>query len=149
MANEVLLKSRAVITAQDNTASLDATYDPNSASYTGGTPAVIDNTYDGGSENAKGAEHLNLILHVTTGPATAGGAEVWYSESEDSTNYTQWKYSHTVADTITATTDGDDVYYDAGLFVLSAQYTKLAINSVDYDIGDCTLFAYPKLMEIQ
>ena len=149
MANEILIKSRPAITAQDNTVSLDASFDPNSASYTGGTPTVIDNTYDGGAENAKGADHLNLILIVTTGPATAGGAEIWFSESEDGTNYTKYKYSHTIGDTITATTAGDGIYYAAGMFVLKAQYIKLAVNAVTYDIGDCTLMAYPKLQEMQ
>lgn len=149
MANEILQKSRVTITAQDNSSSLDETYDPNSGSYTGGTPTVIDNTYDGGSENAKGAEILNLELLVTTGPTTDGGAEIWYSTSEDGTNYTRFKYSHTVGDDIIATTGGDGYRYIAGIFVLTAQYTKLAVNAVDYDIGDCTLYATPKLMEAQ
>jgi hypothetical protein len=146
MANEILIKSRAAITAQDNTASLDASYDPNHASYTGGTPEEIDNTYDGGTENAKGADYLNLILFVDDAQATAGGAEIWYSESEDGTNYTRYRYSHTVGETLSTT---DDLYYDAGIFVLKAQYTKLAVNAVDYDIPDCTLMAYPKLPELQ
>ena len=149
MANEILLKSRAVITAQDNTANLDETFDPNHASYTGGTPTVIDNTYDAGTENAKGADYVNLILLVTTGPATLAGAEIWYSESEDGTNYTQYKYSHTVGDDIIITTAGDLLRYDAGMFVLKAQYTKLVVNAALYDIPDCTLFAYPKLYEAQ
>jgi len=78
--------------------------------------------------------------------ATAGGAEIWYSESEDGTNYTRYRYSHTVGETLSTT---DDLYYDAGIFVLKAQYTKLAVNAVDYDIPDCTLMAYPKLPELQ
>jgi len=146
MANEILVKSRAAITAQDNSSSLDASYDPNDGSYTGGTPTVIDNTYDGGSENAQGADYLNLILFVDDAPATEGGAQIWYSESEDGTNYTRYRYSHTVGDAISTT---DDYYYDAGIFVLTAQYTKLAVNAVDYDIVDCTLMAYPKLLEVQ
>ena len=146
MANEVLIKSRAAITAQDNTASLDATYDPNSASYTGQAPTVIDNRISGGSDNAKGADYLNLILFVDDAQATAGGAEIWYSESEDETNYTRYRYSHTIGETLS---DTDDLYYDAGIFVLKAQYTKLAVHAVGYDIPDCTLFAYPKLPELQ
>ena len=144
MANEVLIKSRAAITAQDNTASLDEDYDPNHASYTGQAPTVIDNTI--GATNGNGADYLNLILFVDDAQATAGGAEIWYSESEDGTNYTQYRYSHTVGETLSTT---DDLYYDAGIFVLKAQYTKLAVNAVSYDIPDCTLFAYPKVAEIQ
>ena len=148
MATEILIKSRAAITAQDNTSSLDASYEPTSVSYTGETPTVIDNR-SAESGNSKGADYLNLILLVTTGPATAGGAEIWFSESEDGTHYTKYKYSHTIGDTITATTAGDDIYYDAGMFILKAQYVKLAVNAVTYDIGDCTLLAYPKLPEAQ
>ncbi len=149
MANEVLLKSRAEITAQDNSSSLNSSYDPNSASYTGGTPAVLDNRISAASGQPQGADSLNLILLVTTGPATAATAEIWYSESEDGTNYTKYKYSHTVGDSIEITTAGDRIYYDAGEFVLTAQYTKLAVKAGGYAIADCTLFAYPKLHEIQ
>ena len=145
MANEVLQKSRDTITAQTNSSTLDTDYDPNSGSYTGGTPAVIDNTYDGGSENAKGAEYLNLELNVTNAPATAGTAEIWYAQSEDGTNYTRYKYSHTVGEDIGTTA----ARYDAGVFVLSAQYTKLAVHAQGYDIDACTLYATPKLAEIQ
>ena len=74
MANEVLLKSRAEITAQDNSSSLNPSYDPNSASYTGGTPAVLDNRISAASGQPQGADSLNLILLVTTGPATAATA---------------------------------------------------------------------------
>jgi len=91
MANEVLQKSRSTITAQDNSSSLDETYDPNSASYTGGTPTVLDNRIAAGAGEPKGADILKLELLVTTGPGTAGGAEIWYSESEDGTNYTRYK----------------------------------------------------------
>jgi len=143
MAAEIWVKSLSTITAQDNTSSLDETYDPNSGSYTGGTSTVINQT---SGENAAGAEMLNLILFVDDAPATAGGAEIWYSESEDGTNYTNYRYSHTVGEEIGTT---DDIYYDAGLFMLTAQYTKLAVNAVDYDIVDCTLYATPKLMESQ
>jgi len=143
MATEIWVKSLSTITAQDNTSSLDETYDPNSGSYTGGTSTVINQT---SGENAAGAEMLNLILFVDDAPATAGGAEIWYSESEDGTNYTNYRYSHTVGEEIGTT---DDIYYDAGLFMLTAQYTKLAVNAVDYDIVDCTLYATPKLMESQ
>jgi len=143
MANEVWVKSQSTITAQDNSSYLDETYDPNSGSYTGGTPTVINQS---SGENAAGAEYLNLEFFVDDAPATAGGAEIWYSESEDGTNYTQYKYSHTIGDAVGTT---DDLWYDAGLFYLKSKYTKLAINAVDYDIIDCTLYATPKLMEVQ
>lgn len=159
MVAEILLKSRAAITCQAKNATYafqageyptDATWNTGDTVYCGGTPTVIDNTYDGGSENAKGADYLNLILLVTTGPTTtATTVQVWYSESEDGTNYTQYKYSHTVGDTIAITTAGDGVRYDAGVFVLKAQYTKLALATVTTDVPDMTLYGYPKLYEAQ
>ena len=144
MANEIRVKARSTITAQTNSSALDTDYDPTSASYTGGTPTVIDNTYDAGTENALGAHYLTLELNVTDAPATAGTAEVWYSTSEDGTNYTLPKYSHTVGNDIGTT---DNVYYDAGLFELTSQFTKLYVHAQGYDIDACTLLATPKLVE--
>jgi len=143
MANEILLKSRTTITAQASGA-LTAGEDPNSGTYTGGAATVIDNTYDAGTENSLGADYLQLELDVTTAPTTAGGAEVWYRGSEDGTNYTKWKYSHTVGDDIATTADR----YDAGLFFLSYQYTELKVKAVDYGYT-ATLYATPKLHEAQ
>ena len=153
--SEVLIKSRAVITCQAKNATYafqagefptDATWNTNDTVYCGGTPTIIDNTYNDGTENGKGADYLNLHLLVADAPATAATVQVWYSESEDGTNYTQYKYSHTVGDTI-GTTDG--FRYDAGMFVLKAQYTKLVLAAVGYDIPDMTLLGYPKLNTIQ
>lgn len=155
MANEILIKSRDAITCQTKDATYafqageyptDATWNTGDTVYCGGTPTVIDNTYDGGSENAKGADYLNLVLLVTDAPATASTVQVWYSISEDGTNYTQYEYSHTVGTSI-GTSDG--IYYDAGMFVLKAKYTKLALVTVGYDVPDMTLYAYPKLYEAQ
>ena len=143
MANEVLQKARTVITAQSNGTALTADIDPNGA-YTGDTPAVIDNTYDGGTENAKGAEYLNLELEVTTAPKAAATAEIWYSESEDGTNYTKWRYSHTVGDDIDTSADR----YIGGVFFLNANYTKLAVVAKSYGFN-ANLYATPKLVEVQ
>ena len=144
MASEILIKNRDAITAQDNSSALDEDYNPLSESYTGQAPTVINNTL--GATNGNGANYVNLILFVDDAQATAGTAEIWYAESEDGTNYTRYKYSHTVGETLSTS---DDLYYDAGIFVLKAQYTKLVVNAVGYDIPDCTLFAYPKVYEGQ
>ncbi len=144
MANEVLLKSRTRIEAQGNATALTATYDPNSGSYTGDTPIVLNNKYTA-SENCYGASLLQLELDVTTHAGGDTSAEIWYSISEDGTNYTKWKYSHTVGDTIlSAVTDR----FDAGIFQLSAQYTKLAVVAVAVAFN-ADLLATPKLMEAQ
>lgn len=144
MANEILQKSRTRITAQGNGTALTADEDLNSASYTGDTSATIDNTYDGGSENGQGADFLQLELDVTSAPSTAAGAQIWWRGSEDGTNYTQWKYSHTVGDDIALSA----ARYDGGLFSLSYQYTQLAVMAVDYAFT-AALYATPKLSEVQ
>jgi len=145
MASEILLKSRAVVTAQANTAALTAGYDPNSGSYTNlGAVIVLNNGY-AASENCKGAHFLSLELNVTAAPSTQATAEVWYSVSEDDTNYTYWKYSHTIGDPILITTARR---YDGGIFELSAKYTKLAVKSVSYAFT-AALLATPKLYEAQ
>lgn len=144
MANEVLQKSRTRIEAQGNTTALTVDLDPTSGSYTGDTPATLDNTYDGGSENCKGADYLQLELDVTTPPTTEATAQIWYRGSEDGTNYTKWKYSHTVGDDIATTADR----YDGGLFALRYQYTQLAVVAISYGFN-ADLLATPKLREIQ
>jgi len=146
MANEILQKSRATITAQASGA-LAAGFDPSSGSYTGGAATPIDNTYDAGTENSKGSEWVNLQLNVTatahaTLPATA---QVWFRGSEDGTNFTRWKYSHTVGDSILAATIA---LYDAGMFQLSYQYTELKVMAISYGFT-ADLKATPKLMELQ
>ncbi len=149
MATEILQKSRTNITAQTNSSSLTVGYEPNGeqGTYPGGTPEVLSNTY-AASENCSGAEAVNLVLDVTGAPATAGEAEIWYRESEvsSSTEFTRWKYSHTVGDTISTT---DNVLYDAGMFYLKARYTELAVVARTNAIATCILTATPKLMEAQ
>lgn len=146
MANELLQKTRPQVVAQDSTAALTAGYDPNSGSYTnGGAVTTVDNTYDGGSENARGAAALNLRLNVTSGPSTDATAEVWYRQSNDNSNWTYWKYSHTVGDTITASTARR---YSAGMFMLSENYTQLAVKALSYGFT-AQLLATPILFEAQ
>ena len=142
MPNEILVKSRARITAQANGTALTAAKDPN-LDYTGDAPAVLNNTI--AAVNCKGADSLQLELEVTTHAGGATTAEIWYSISEDGTNYTYWKYSHTVGNTIASAATG---MFDAGIFVLSAQYTKLAVvaRAVAFNAN---LLATPKLYEAQ
>ena len=144
MSTEILLKSRSTITAQGNGTALTAGYDPNSGSYTGDAPAVIDNTFDGGSENAKGASFLDLELNVTTAPGTAATAQIYFCTSNNGTDWTKWAFSHTVPASI-ATAAGR---YRAGIFQLTAQYTKLAVMSVGYGFY-ATLYATPVVPEVQ
>lgn len=143
MSNEILQKSRTRITAQASGA-LTADYDPSSGSYTGGAATTLDNTYDGGSENCKGADVCQLELDVTVAPTTQGEAQIWWRGSEDGTNWTKWKFSHTVGDDIATSTDR----YDAGVFALMYQHTQIKVMAIDYGFTS-TLYATPKLPEVQ
>lgn len=144
MANEILQKSRTRITAQAGGTALAADKNPGEAGYTGGAATAIDNTYDGGSENGKGADYLQLELDVTSAPGTAGTSSIWYRGSEDNSNWTKWKYSHTVGDSIATAADR----YDGGMFLLSYQYTELKVMADD-QVFTATLYATPKLQEVQ
>jgi len=145
MANEVLQKSRDRFAAQSASA-LTADQYPGDGSYTLTTNCTtLDNTYDGGSENCKGADYVNLELDVTNAPSTAASADIYYRGSEDGgTTWTDWRYSHTVGKAIA--TSGDR--YAAGMFVLMYQSTQLAVAAKDYGFTSA-LYATPKLMEIQ
>jgi hypothetical protein len=144
MANEILLKSRSQFSAQASGA-LTAGEDPSSGSYTGGAATALDNTYDGGAENCKGAHWVELELDVTSAPTTDAAAEIWWRGSNDNSTWTEWKYSHTVSSTIASA--GAD-YYDAGMFFLRKQYTELKVKAIDYGFTS-QLYATPKLPEAQ
>ena len=145
MANEVLQKSRDRFAAQSASA-LTADQYPGDGSYTLTTNCTtLDNTYDGGSENCKGADYVNLELDVTNAPSTAASADIYYRGSEDGgTTWTDWRYSHTVGKAIATSADR----YAAGMFVLMYQSTQLAVAANNYDFTSA-LYATPKLMEIQ
>jgi hypothetical protein len=145
MANEILQKSRARFPAQANTNELVVDQDPN-GTYAGATPTVISNTY-AASENAKGAEVLQLELDVTTHAGGVAGAQIWYSISEIAVDsgFTKWKYSHTLGEDIES---AEVDLYDAGIFQLIAKYTKLAVVA-KLVVFNATLYATPKLMEAQ
>jgi hypothetical protein len=144
VAYEILIKSRSTITAQASGA-LTADIDPNSATYTGGLITELDNTYDAGTENCQGAFAVQLYLDVTVVPTADAVAEIWYAVKEEALSYTRWRYSHTVPEDILSSAAA---MYDAGLFYLSAEITKLAVKAVNYGFTS-TLYAVPKLYERQ
>ncbi len=145
MANEILKKSRSRITAQSSSA-LTADQYPEDGSYSADSNCTtLDNTYDGGTENCKGADFVNLELDVTSAPATAGSADIYYRGSEDGgTTWTDWRYSHTVGKAIATSADR----YDAGIFVLTYQAVQLAVAATAYGFTS-VLYATPKLPELQ
>lgn len=134
MANEIRKKFRAAITAQ---ASAAITAD----AFSGGSETVLDNTYDGGSENCLGAEFVELYLNVTSGPTSAASAEVWAAHSHDGTNYTAYEYVASVE-----VPTGTGLYF-VGYMALSS-YNKLKIKAIDYGFT-AALTAVPVLMEAQ
>ncbi len=139
--SEFLRKSLALLTAQSNGTALAAGFDPNSGSYTGDTGLVLNRDISLGSENCYGADTIKLHADVTTAPTTAGSLEVWYAESLDGTNYTRWRYSHTVGEEI----DTSVARYDAGEFELRAMYTQLQLVARDYALT-VSLLGVPELM---
>ena len=147
MASEILVKTRTVIEAQANTTALTAGADPNNGggTYTGATPVVIDNRLTGGSDNSKGAHFLNLELNVTTHSGGDATAEIWYCTSKDASNYTKWRYSHTVGETILSAATPR---CDAGIFELSALCYKLVVVARTVAFT-ATLSATPVLYEGQ
>ena len=141
MANEILQKSRSRIIAQA-ASSLGADIDPNNPSYAGGSVTTLENTI--GSTNCNGADFVQIELDITAPPTAAAACEIWWRGSEDGSNWSKWKYSHTVGDTIETTADR----YDGGIFMLSYQYTQLKMKAVDYGYT-AVLYATPKLTEVQ
>ena len=141
-ASELLQKSRTRILAQANGTALTANLDPNSGSYTGDTPSLITNTI--GATNGNGSSALNLEINVTSAPATDAVCQIWWRGYEVASDYTKWKYSHTVGeDVLSASVDR----YDAGMFMMDYQFVELAVVS---DVAlNATLCATPKLIEAQ
>lgn len=145
MANELLKKSRARITAQSSSALTAGQY-PEDGSYTATSNCTsLDNTYDAGTENCKGAHYLNLELDVTGAPTVAATANIYWRGSEDGgTTWTDWRYSHTVGKSIGTIADR----YGAGVFVLEYDLTQLAVSAVSYGFTS-VLYVTPKLIEVQ
>lgn len=140
MANEILQKSRATITAQA-AGLLTADEDPNSNAYTGGATTVLNNTYVG---NCKGADNVRLELDVTIAPTVSTPVRIWWRGSENNSDWTKWKYSHTITEAVVNEVDR----YDGGLFALSYQYNELKIVALDYGFT-AALYATPKVREVQ
>ena len=139
MANKVYIESTSQETAQASEAiSADSL-------ASDGNVTTLDRTHDGGSENMIGCSDVTLLLDVTAEPSTDATAEVWYRISQDGTDWSDWRYSHTVGATI-ASAAAD--LYDAGLFELVAPYCELKIKAIDYGFT-CTLYAQGNRPEIQ
>jgi len=83
MSNEWLLKTRSVIIAQTAQGSAVSV-----GSFSSGTQTIIDNSFDGGSENAKGASYLDIFFDVTiAASANYSYVEVYIESSIDGTTF--------------------------------------------------------------
>ena len=145
MANELLKKSRTRITAQSSSILTAGKY-PEDGSYAATANCMsMDNSISAAAGQPKGAHYLNLELDVTTAPATAATANIYWRGSEDGgTKWTDWRYSHTVGKAIGTTADN----YSAGIFELEFDLTEIAVAAVGYGFTS-TLYATPKLKEVQ
>jgi hypothetical protein len=88
------------IIAQADGTALTATYDPNSASYTGGAATLVDKA---STANADGAQWFDVYIDVSTAPTTATTAEVWITGSSNGTDESIYEFALTVAIPITTT----------------------------------------------
>jgi len=145
MPTELRKKSRDRITAQSSSALTAGQY-PGDGSYSLTTNCLtINNAYSAGTENGLGASLVVLELDLTNvaKPTADASAKIYSRGRKAGGSWTKWKYSHTVPDTLIATTVD---LYDAALFELMYDEVQLAVAAVGYDF-DCTLYATPTLME--
>lgn len=119
MASQIYQSWGAKITAQ---ASAAITADTDS----GGAQTVVDATYDGGSENARGANAVDVWCNVTAAPSSAAGVELWASESLDGTNFAEAQLS------LRADVPASTGYVFVGRHYIQAPYTKLKVRAIDY-----------------
>ncbi len=137
MANEVLKKLRTAFVAQASAAITANT-------FSGGTETPLDNTYDGGSENCKGADQARISINITAAPSSAAVAEVWTTKYDDeNSQYEQYEYALSVEIPVTVTGS-----YSLGFLVLDSTLTKAKIKAIDYGFT-AELIATPILPELQ
>ena len=137
MANEVLKKLRTAFVAQ---ASAAITAD----AFSGGAETPLDNTFDGGSENCKGADKVRFSLDVTVAPSSEAIAEIWTAKYDDeNSRYEEYEKSLYIVIPVTVTGS-----YSVGTIVLNSSLTKAKIKAIDYGFT-AELIATPILPEIQ
>ena len=137
MPNEVLKKLRAAFVAQAS-AAITAN------AFSGGAETPLDNTFDGGTENCKGADQARMSINVTAAPSSQAVAEIWTAKYDDeNAQYEQYEYALSVIIPVTVTGS-----YSAGFIVLDSSLTKAKIKAIDYGFT-AELITTPILPEIQ
>lgn len=88
MSNELLLKTRSVIIAQTAQGSAVSV-----GSFSSGTQTIIDNSFDGGSENARGASYLDVFFDIAIAAASNYAyVDVYMESSIDGTTFSEPKF---------------------------------------------------------
>jgi len=96
--------------------------------FSAGAETPLDNTYDDGTENCRGADQVRMSVNVTAAPATASNAEIWTAKYDDeNTKYEAYEYALSVDIPITDTDSRS-----AGFIVLDSGLTKAKIKAIGY-----------------
>jgi len=111
--------------------------------YTDATPAVIDRTTDGGSENAIGVDHVLVFPNVTSGPSAATALDLYVEWSFDGTNYSNKAYCCTFP--VAASETG---YLEPRMVQMVAPYAKFYLQAPSATLT-CTTYASPAQYEGQ
>jgi len=111
--------------------------------YTDETPAVIDRTTDGGTENAIGCDHIMVFADISSGPSAATVLNVYAEGSFDGTNYSAKEYCGTIP--VEASQTG---YTVATIVQMVAPYAKLYLQAPTATLT-CTTYASPGYYEGQ
>lgn len=92
-------------------------------SYSTGTQTVM-NLSSG--QNTDGAYEVHLELNVVSAPSTATYAEVWIAESQDNSNFAEYKFACTMQGLLTSAARYSETIQ------VSAPYAKLIWKPVTY-----------------
>ena len=114
-----------------------------SGNFSTGTEAIIDNTSDGGSENAKGAIAVSLVVEVNPSfrPQASGAyCALYVSYSKDDTNWTDYEGFAEVQ----VSTTVDSVF--AGSLAMDMPYAKVKGKAIGEDF-DFALVGIPIFMD--
>ena len=114
-----------------------------STTVNSGTPAVVDRTTDGGTENAIGCPEVVLFANVTVGPSAATALNAYVEWSFDGTNYTTAEYCCTGP--VAASATG---YHLIGPVMMMAPYAKFYLRAPKATLT-AALYASPAYYEGQ
>lgn len=135
--SEILQNYRSEISVQTVQGSAVA-----AGNFSTGTETVIDNTSDGGSENAKGAIAVSMVVEVNPSfrPSNTAYCALYVSYSKDGTNWTDYEGFAEVQ----VSTTVDSVF--AGSLAMDMPYAKVKGKAISYAF-DFALIGIPIFMD--